>query len=136
MYLLLFALLVGVVSNVSGKFCKEFQGRIKHEFSPLRRYQKSNKTVIAVENFVKLSSCAEFANENQGLAFNFSPWGRRERFNDTESIFQTFFNCEVLDCPEFSNFSSLINDTRFDYYSMYAKNLRKYAKNLLQKLNY
>jgi hypothetical protein len=135
MDLLLFTFLVGVVSVVDGKFCKEFHGKINHEFHPLRRYQKSNKTVIAVENFVTLSECAEFALQNQGLAFNFSPWGRRGRLNDTESIFLTYFSCEILDCPEFSNFSSLINDTRFDYYSLYAKNLRKYVT-LCSKLNY
>jgi hypothetical protein len=123
MDLFLFALLVGVVS---GKFCKEFDEKVKQDFHPLRQYRKSNKTVIAVDKFDTRSECAEFARQNQGLAFNFSPEGRWKSYNnDTESIFQTFFNCEVLDCPEFSNFSTLINDTRFDYYSLYTKNLRK-----------
>lgn len=36
-----------------------------------------------------------------------------------------FFNCEVLACPEWSNLGDLINDTRFDYYTMYASPARK-----------
>lgn len=31
-----------------------------------------------------------------------------------------YFNCEVLSCPEYGNMSTLINDTRFDYYSLYG----------------
>lgn len=129
-----FILLVGVVY---GKFCKEFDVKIKQDFHLLRRYRKSNKTVVAVDNFAESRLCAEFALQNQGLAFNFSPWGRRQRTgynNETtrESISQKFYNCEVLDCPEFANFSSsLLNDTLFDYYSLYTKKLRKYAKCIL-----
>lgn len=33
---------------------------------------------------------------------------------------EEFFNCELLACPEFQNFSHIVNDTRFDYYSLYA----------------
>lgn len=31
-----------------------------------------------------------------------------------------YFNCEVLSCPEVGNMSTLINDTRFDYYTLYG----------------
>jgi hypothetical protein len=125
-----------IVGVVSGKFCKEFiDSKVKQEFHLLRNYRKSNKTVIAVDNFVDVNLCAEFALQNQGLAFNFSPWGRRKsglfinEDNSRESISEKFFNCEVLDCPEFANFSSsLLNDTLFDYYSLYTKKLRKYKK--------
>lgn len=36
---------------------------------------------------------------------------------------EEFFNCELLACPEFQNLSHIINDTRFDYYSLYANPL-------------
>lgn len=34
---------------------------------------------------------------------------------------EELFNCEILDCPEFKNFSSMVNDTRYDYYSLYSR---------------
>lgn len=33
---------------------------------------------------------------------------------------EEFFNCEALACPEFRNFTHIVNDTRYDYYSLYA----------------
>lgn len=38
---------------------------------------------------------------------------------------EEFFNCEVLACPEWSDLGDLVNDTRFDYYTMYASPARK-----------
>lgn len=124
-------LLILVVVGVSGseRFCRQFSGNVKREFHLLRRYQRSNKTVVAVDSSASEADCAEWARTHQGLAFNFSPLGRYYANNrNSNDISQTFHNCEVLDCPEYSNFSSITNDTRFNYYSMYAKILRKLYK--------
>lgn len=40
--------------------------------------------------------------------------------NAVQPEWDDFFNCEVLACPEFDTFHHMINDTRYDYYSMYA----------------
>lgn len=52
----------------------------------------------------------------------YSQWqeNRTKYFIKDEDDTEEFFNCELLACPEFSNFSHIINDTRFDYYSLYA----------------
>jgi hypothetical protein len=116
-----------LIVAVSGKFCRQFTGNVKHEFHLLRRYQRSNKTVVAADKLTSLDECAELARTSQGLAFNFSPPGRADASNT--DIAQIFLNCEVLDCPEYHNFSTMANDTRFNYYSMYAKTLRKLSHN-------
>lgn len=37
---------------------------------------------------------------------------------------EEFYNCEILACPEFSNFATIVNDTRYDYYSLYTNPIR------------
>uniref|UniRef100_A0A1B0CL12 Putative c-type lectin n=1 Tax=Lutzomyia longipalpis TaxID=7200 RepID=A0A1B0CL12_LUTLO len=74
------------------------------------------------------------------LAFNYAPQERGtqnlyERANKNATKYrgnkypsgkdiieqsEEYYNCQVLACPELKNFSSMINDTRFDYYSLYA----------------
>jgi hypothetical protein len=39
---------------------------------------------------------------------------------------EEYYNCQVLGCPEYRNFSTIVNDTRFDYYSLYARPPREY----------
>jgi hypothetical protein len=114
-------------------YCADYENRVKHEYYPLRHCQRSNRSWIAAENFQGVGECANFARANHGLAFNFGDQerGKRNRFdgNRTEET-ETFFNCQVLDCPEVLNFTTLVNDTRFDYYSLYANPARELKKSL------
>ncbi|CRK93451.1 CLUMA_CG006987, isoform A [Clunio marinus] len=116
------------LSTTKSKFCHELEGRVKRDFHPLRHCQRSNKSVIAYMKVESLEECSDFAKLNRGLAFNFSPKGREKNFFATNATFESseleeFYNCEVLDCPEYRNFSSIVNDTRFDYYSLYTRPL-------------
>lgn len=38
---------------------------------------------------------------------------------------EEFYNCQVLACPEWSDHADMLNDTRYDYYTMYGDALRK-----------
>ncbi|XP_045459247.1 polycystin-1, partial [Melitaea cinxia] len=58
--------------------------------------------------------CKRLALEKRALAINFSP---QEAFNTSEPIEYT---CEVLKCAESLGGLSLTNDTRYDYYSIFA----------------
>lgn len=123
------------ISPSGSKFCSD-ENAIVHDFHPLRHCQRSNKSVIAFSNVDSLDDCIEYARSVRGLAFNFSSKDRylKNRFeikkiirnNDFKSDSDVFFNCEVLGCPEFRNFSTIINDTRFDYYSLYTRPPREY----------
>lgn len=93
----------------------------KREFFPLKHYQRSNKSVVAFFNVDELEHCAKQARSIQGLAFNFSPINRRRiNLNDNRNESDRSYNCEVLECPEYQNFKSMVNDSRYDYYSLYS----------------
>lgn len=110
------------------RVCRELEKEEeKHKFHALRHCQRSNKTVIAYGDADNEEQCADFARLSRALAFNFSPKHRRlvnhyeVKTNETEKTQQNdFYSCEALACPEYRNFSTLVNDTRFDYYSLYA----------------
>ncbi|XP_041775583.1 uncharacterized protein LOC121595581 [Anopheles merus] len=124
--------------------CEANARKIVHRFYPLRHCQRSNRTVIGLVNVQSVRECADYARDKQGLAFNFAPIKRnntnwydvvrqREQNQSTVSSwkpvpprvasfgFEDFYNCHVLDCPEYRNLSTIVNDTRFDYYTLYAR---------------
>lgn len=133
----------------NAKSCMELESEIKHEFYALRHCQRSNKTLIGLANFDTLEECADFTRLKKGLAFNFSPKDRNKHnlyqlakakehklngsyfgkpkveYSVLLEDFDEFFSCQSLDCPEHANFSTVINDTRFDYYSLYTNPARK-----------
>lgn len=118
-------MLLNNFSSLNSKSCKEYP-KIEHRFHLLRHCQRSNKSIIAFSNVDSLTECSDLARTNRALAFNFSPGDRRkinlfQKGNESLRGSDEFFNCEVLDCPEYRGFPSLVNDTRFDYYSLYTR---------------
>lgn len=129
-------------------FCSDLLKRNRMKFYPVRHCQRSNKTRIAAKHVGNLAKCIQFAEHNQALAFNFGHGKRPRKKGDQEgdllNLFDVkrekeenktktekalgelaenldpYFNCEVLSCPEVGNMSSMINDTRFDYYTLYG----------------
>lgn len=137
-------------------FCSDLLAVNKTKFYPVRHCQRSNKTRIAAKNVENLEKCAQFAEHHQGLAFNFGHGqkprkmsDRNEPINlfdeireknkttkikkDLELLDDPYFNCEVLDCPEQGNMSTIINDTRYDYYTLYGSGKSKliFLENLM-----
>ncbi|XP_058452468.1 uncharacterized protein LOC131431044 [Malaya genurostris] len=132
-----------VTAKPSG-ICTQHRERIKHHFYAVRHCQRSNQSIIGLINTNTVQDCAEFARTKQGMAFNFGPANRvRNNLFDTMESHSTntggtsswsskkedststdpdeFYNCQILECPEYQNFSSIVNDTRFDYYSLYSR---------------
>lgn len=142
-----FCVFFGCLTLVSSQlFCSDLLKRNRTKFYPVRHCQRSNKTRIAAKNVANLNKCIQFAEHNRALAFNFGH-GKRPRKRGDQDLLNLFdvkrdkeenktkiekdlkalaenadpyFNCEVLSCPEIGNMSSMINDTRFDYYSLYG----------------
>lgn len=130
--------------------CTTFDEKPKPEYYPLRHCQRANGTIIGFRNIKSLYECMMFARERGALAFNYAPEGRVKR-NRFESLNQTlngtfminstkhrkqkkihtiseeYYNCQALACPEYGNFSTMLNDTRFDYYSLYTKPPREFS---------
>lgn len=131
-------LLTLIIPSACALECSKLRDRNKHIYAPLRHCQRSNMTVIGWENYNGVQRCMEFAKSVKGMAINFSPPKRRTRNrfenktrswrDETTDAEEVFFSCQVLSCPEYRNFSTMINDTRYDYYSLYAFPPRKFTK--------
>lgn len=141
---------VGLTLVSTQIFCSDLLKRNRTKFHPVRHCQRSNQTRIAAKNVANLEKCIQFTEHHQGLAFNFGHGKRPRKKSDQNDLLNLFdvqrdkemkkknetkivkedtdlekeiepyFNCEVLSCPEMGNMSSMINDTRYDYYTLYG----------------
>lgn len=118
------------------------------QFHLVRECQRAaTDAVLALENTSSLDDCMKLARDLRGLALNYAPGGpnrhanhydqepknkdgkgtANRRYKDARrrlSVFEQpgeFFNCHVLQCPQNKSFAGMVNDSRFDYYSLYGR---------------
>ncbi|XP_055919183.1 uncharacterized protein LOC129951179 [Eupeodes corollae] len=109
-------------------------------FHLIKRCQRSEQNMIDFENVDSLEECFKIAKRVKALALNYSPlrgmksnlFEQNEKNNSNFSFRrrderrhffdqpEEFFNCHALQCPESSAFTTMTNDSRFDYYSLYG----------------
>ncbi|CAH1645174.1 unnamed protein product [Spodoptera littoralis] len=82
----------------------------------MEKCYRSKLGIVSKANFTSLISCQRLGFEKKGLAINFSP---REAWADSNETID--YTCEVLKCAEADGGLSMVNDSRYDYYSIYAK---------------
>lgn len=143
-FLIVFAVFY-VVYLSADHICENTNTEHLLKFHPTRHCQRSNKSIVALGNFRTVKECEDFARESHALAFNYAPADRGtvnkyEKGNETSKGYvqnklpsgkdiieqsEEYYNCQVLQCPEIRNFSSMVNDTRFEYYSLFANPPRK-----------
>ncbi|XP_033247260.1 uncharacterized protein LOC108159536 [Drosophila miranda] len=121
---------------------------IPPQFHLVRECQRASADdALSLENTSSFEDCANLARELHGLALNYAPGGptrHRNRFIQSNhgshgrilrsrlTVFEQpaeFFNCHVLQCPQNSTFGDMVNDSRFDYYSLHGRptTLRNYS---------
>lgn len=131
-----------VVTCYGQLYCSDYLKREPVKYYPLRHCQRSIEHQIASKNVANLEKCAEFAEKNFALAFNYGH-GRKPKNEsvdhnlinlfDKPAVNQSiadsdtpvYVNCEILACPEIGNLSTIVNDTRYDYYTLYANPIRE-----------
>ncbi|XP_017070110.2 uncharacterized protein LOC108107205 [Drosophila eugracilis] len=113
------------------------------QFHLVRQCQRASADdALALENTSSLEECVSLAHDMRALALNYAPGGPKRRLNLYDqrtfgkesqkqqhlrsrlSVFEQpgeFFNCHVLQCPQNNTFSGMVNDSRFDYYSLYGR---------------
>ncbi|XP_031763733.2 uncharacterized protein LOC113519116 [Galleria mellonella] len=84
----------------------------------MEKCHRSKLGLAAKARYTSLISCQRLGIEKKALSLNFSP---PEAMKTTKEPLD--YTCEALQCAEADGGSSLTNDTRFDYYSLYAKPL-------------
>lgn len=116
------------------------------KFHLLRRCQRSTKKIVEYAYVENPGECKKLARNRKGLAINYAwetqtanlftvnvrmengtTFPRKASRKDVSEQPEEFFNCLVLDCPETVNMTSMVNDSRFDYYSLYTNPPREYA---------
>lgn len=108
--------IVFFLASTNAKCTNESPPRIP-KYHLMEKCHRSKLGIAAKANYTSLTSCQRLGIEKKALALNFSP--PEARGEELE------YTCEVLKCAEADGGLSLVNDTRYDYYSIYAKPLRK-----------
>ncbi|XP_068147507.1 uncharacterized protein [Drosophila tropicalis] len=105
------------------------------KFYLVRKCQRASADdALALENTPTLNECINLALQLRGMALNYAPIDKlRKVFNISQlqkdarshlTVWQQpgdFFNCHILQCPQNLSFSQMINDSRFDYFSLYGR---------------
>ncbi|EDW02240.1 uncharacterized protein LOC6559637 [Drosophila grimshawi] len=108
------------------------------QFHLVRQCQRAAADeALSLESTATLADCMKLARQQRGLALNYAPGDqerRRNRFAQHSrrekdarrrlSVFEQpgeFFNCHILQCPQNTSFAGMVNDSRFDYYSLYGR---------------
>ncbi|KAL5286269.1 hypothetical protein ACFFRR_007737 [Megaselia abdita] len=117
----------------------ESESRQLKKFHLLRRCQRSTKQIVEYAHVENLGECKRLARNRKGLAINYAwetqtanlftvnvkaengtSFPRKANRKDISDQPEQFFNCLVFDCPETVNMTAMVNDSRFDYYSLYT----------------
>lgn len=142
-----------VVTCYGQLYCSDYLKREPLKYYPLRHCQRSTEYQIARKNVANLEKCAEFAEKNFALAFNYGH-GRKPKNESVDhnliNLFDkpaanqsivddsdtpVYVNCEILACPEIGNLSTIINDTRYDYYTLYANPIREFNRSMRNRVS-
>ncbi|KAJ8729706.1 hypothetical protein PYW08_001287 [Mythimna loreyi] len=82
----------------------------------IEKCYRSKLGMVSKANYKSLTSCQRLGIEKKGLAINYSPPEAWSEGNETVG-----YTCEVLKCAESDGGLSMVDDSRYDYYSIYAK---------------
>lgn len=102
--------------------CSLIQQKKPVKFYRVKTCKRYNTSIIARANYNSFARCLSFAKEKNGLGFNFSP--EKPTNNEVDNFVRS---CEVLGCPDVDNFTGLVNDTKFDYYTLYGNSDSKWV---------
>ncbi|KAI8427443.1 hypothetical protein MSG28_001979, partial [Choristoneura fumiferana] len=126
-------LIASLIATTSGNVkCSSGSPLIVPKYHLMEKCHRSKVGIMAKANYTSLTSCQRLGIEKKALAFNFVPLEalkeidrerkkNRGRDNGTEPLEPLAYTCEVLKCAEVDGGLSLVNDSRYDYYSLYAK---------------
>ncbi|XP_028174752.1 uncharacterized protein LOC114363271 [Ostrinia furnacalis] len=107
---------IAASQNTANMRCSSDSPPRAPKYHLMEKCHRSKLGIAAKANYSTLTSCQRLGIEKKALALNFSPpdaWRAGDEPLD--------YTCEVLKCAEADGGLSLVNDTRYDYYSIYAR---------------
>ncbi|KAL0848848.1 hypothetical protein ABMA28_013266 [Loxostege sticticalis] len=112
---LLLVIIFAPLNMANYKCNKESPPRVP-KYHMMEKCHRSKLGIAAKANYSTLTSCQRLGIEKKALALNFSPTNAVKEGDEPLE-----YTCEVLKCAEADGGLSLVNDTRYDYYSIYAR---------------
>ncbi|XP_015436509.1 PREDICTED: uncharacterized protein LOC107191881 [Dufourea novaeangliae] len=118
---LVICLTVYLIINVilCDRCCKINSRRLPY-YKLIKSNARSNQLILSRRTVRNVNECREFALAKKALAFNYGlekKWDslttRNKKHKKVKKI------CQALQCPEIHNFTVLIRDKNYKYYSMY-----------------
>ncbi|XP_049708445.2 uncharacterized protein LOC110379694 [Helicoverpa armigera] len=117
MFLILLLILSIDYKTVNAKSECSVDGQVRSpKYHLIEKCFRSKLGIVTKANFTSLTSCQRLGFEKKALAINFSPQEAWQDYNVTGR-----YTCEVLKCAEADGGLSMVNDSRYDYYSIYGK---------------
>ncbi|XP_019890868.1 uncharacterized protein LOC101895417 isoform X2 [Musca domestica] len=119
------AVCVSILTTIYSLICRDSKADLRYHFYLLAESHRSLGEKLHIENVDSLETCKQLTRLYKGLAFNYGPKDRlRNKAGNTSRDHyweqaQLYFNCHVLKCPERESSKTLINDSSFNYYSLY-----------------
>ncbi|XP_043276896.1 uncharacterized protein [Venturia canescens] len=100
--------------------CCKISSRASPMYKLSRHEKRSTEAIITRKNVTNVENCEKFAVSKKALAFNYADLNNAD-YRRTENWRNP--NCQVLACPTTNGFTNLVNDTKFDYYSIYRSRI-------------
>ncbi|KOC62981.1 CD209 antigen-like protein D [Habropoda laboriosa] len=98
--------------------CCQIDSRELPYYKLMKSNARSDQLILSTATVQNISECRKFAWAKKALAFNYE-WniGTQNRRRGTRKI------CQVLQCPEIHNFTTLVHDKNYKYYSTYPSSI-------------
>ncbi|CAL7935721.1 unnamed protein product [Xylocopa violacea] len=101
--------------------CWQINSRQMPYYKLIKPNARSNQLVLSTATARNVNECRIFATVKKALAFNY---GREMDYNERSIDIQSGSKitrkiCQALQCPEIHNFTTIVEDRNFDYYSVY-----------------
>ncbi|XP_068969179.1 uncharacterized protein [Bombus flavifrons] len=104
--------------------CCEINSRQLPYYKLMKSNARSNQLILSRKTVQNVNECRKFASVKKALAFNYGldddyelDIGVQNKSKTTRKI------CQALQCPEIYNFTTLVKDKNYKYYSTYPSSI-------------
>ncbi|XP_017765194.1 PREDICTED: uncharacterized protein LOC108554428 isoform X2 [Eufriesea mexicana] len=101
--------------------CCQINSRQLPYYKLTKSNARSNQLILSRTTVQNVNECRKFASMKKALAFNYGLENYRRDWNiGIQNISKvTRKTCQALECPEIYNFTTIVDDKNYKYYSMY-----------------
>ncbi|KAF3426297.1 hypothetical protein E2986_13347 [Frieseomelitta varia] len=100
--------------------CYQINSRQLPHYKLVKSNARSNQLILSRKMVQNVNECRNFASAKKALAFNYGTENDDHELNiGNQNKRRTRRMCQALECPEIYNFTTLVKDKNYKYYSTY-----------------